>query len=58
MDLYQRGITVINILKIQKYFIIMIIPISGFLLAIQFLKLAGNHLEEAKKYKEKTTTVS
>lgn len=53
LDLYQRGITVINILKIQKYIIIMIIPISGFLLTIGFLKLTYN-LVKTKRDGEQT----
>jgi TRAP-type C4-dicarboxylate transport system permease small subunit len=48
MDLYQRGITVINILKVQKYILIMIIPISGILLITQFLKFTYSHLTEKK----------
>lgn len=58
VDLYQRGITVINILKIQKYIVIAIIPISGFLLTIGFLKLTYEHLVKSKKDGEETGPVS
>lgn len=48
IDLYQRGITVINILKVPKHILIMIIPISSILLIIQFLKFTHSHLAEKK----------
>jgi C4-dicarboxylate transporter DctQ subunit len=48
LDIYSRGILSVKMLKIPKYFLLMIIPLGSLLLSIQNLQLLGINISQEK----------